>query len=103
LEGERKTDHFYSLWYSNGPYPDMPIPTHSGDFIVIRKSRMPSWFSDVYREHIAVDFVDIDPPYGEKDYMVMRTGCLVNYLEAAKRILEVKDNAGNNYLELLFA
>ncbi len=102
LETESKTDHFYTLWYSNGPYPNMPWPTHNNDFIVIRKSRMPSYFRDVYREHVVTDFIDIDPPYGEKDYMAMRTGNLGNYLEAAKRIEEVYDNAGNNYLELHF-
>ncbi len=102
LEAESKTDHFYDLWYSNGPYPNMPAPTHNNDFIVIRKSRMPAYFRDVYRNHVSVDLVDIEPPYGEKDYMVMRTGQLGNYLEAAKRIEEVYDSAGNNYLELHF-
>ncbi|MBX2907225.1 MAG: HIRAN domain-containing protein [Taibaiella sp.] len=102
LEKESKTDHFYSLWYSNGPYPDMPAPTHNNDFIVIRKSRMPAYFRDQYQNHVAVPHIDIDPPYGAKDYIVMKTGFLGNYLEAARRIEEVYDNKGDNYLELHF-
>jgi hypothetical protein len=103
LEDESKTDHFYDLWYSNGPYPDMPAPTHDNDFVVIRKSRMPAYFRDVYEKHVVTNIIDIDPPYGDKDYMVMKTGQLGNYLEAAKRIEEVYDHAGNNYLELHFS
>jgi len=102
LEKERKTDHFYDLWYNNGPYPDMPAPTHNNDFIVIRKSRMPAYFRDVYEQHVVTEIIDIDPPYGDKDYMVIKTGFLGNYLEAAKRIEEVYDNKGDNYLELHF-
>lgn len=78
LETESKTDHFYDLWYSNGPYPDMPCPTHNNDFIVIRRSRMPAYFRDVYKNHLAADFIDIEPPYGERDYMLMKTGDLGN-------------------------
>ena len=102
LEQESKTDHFYDLWYSNGPYPNMPCPTHNNDFIVIRKSRLPSYFRDNYANHVSLESVDIEPGYGEKDYMVMKTGYLGNYLEAARRIDEVFDSKGNNYLELQF-
>lgn len=102
LEKESKTDHFYDLWYGNGPYPDMPAPTHNNDFVVIRKSRMPAYFREVYEDHVALPHIDIEPKWGPRDYMVMKTGFLGNYLEAAQRIEEVYDKKGNNYLELHF-
>lgn len=102
MEDERITDHFYDLWYGNGPYPNMPYPTHNNDFVVVRKSKLPAKLKEVYQQHVATHFVDIDNPHGHNDYMAIRTGCLGIYMEAAKQMQEVYDKAGNNYLELHF-
>ena len=102
IESECLTHHCYTLLYHGPLYPHFPYPTHNNDFIVMRKHRMPAYFRDRYEADVAAYNIDIAPPYGRKDYMLMKTGHLGNYLEAAKRIEEVFDSTGNNYLELHF-
>ncbi len=101
LVQQSKTDHIYSLIYGD-LYPDFGGPNHDSDFVVVRESRMPSYFRDVYVADVSGHMRGIAPPYGKKDYMVMRTDRLSNYLEAAKGMKEVYNDKGNNFIELIF-
>lgn len=102
IKKECPNHHHYTLWYSNGPYPDMPYPTHNNDFVVLRKNTLPAKLKDITRDHLAAHHLDITPKQGPNDYLVLRTGHLRPYLMAATGIRETYDRTGNNYLELQF-
>ncbi len=103
LEQESQNDHFYSLWYSNGPYPDAPSPTHDKDFVIVRKSELPASFADTYMQDVAEELVNITNEDGICDYVVLRSDSLNKYLKAAQKIYEVFDDNGDNFLELVFS
>lgn len=98
---QSQTDHIYSLIYNN-LYPDFGGINHRYDFVAINKDTIPFALRNGLDGHFSRYFPPASAEFDKRGMRVLNNHHLGKYLEAAKRMKEVYDISGRNYIELIF-